>query len=212
MPASWAVCWPPLDGCSASVDRVVVLGSGNSHLCGRVLFEGCCHPYHNELSRVERGDRPRLYFVGHDIDNDPLQGLIDLLQHGAGGRSGDEQIEQRWGIVAICNRGDTLASTAALRVLLAELRNDCGGDTQRLAQRVVPVITPSGPWVDWTTMLGCPDVFQIPMGVDERFAVFSPMALLPAAMLGLDVMALLRRRCGHERPFSLGGRWQEHGA
>ncbi|MBT7729406.1 MAG: glucose-6-phosphate isomerase, partial [Planctomycetaceae bacterium] len=34
-----------------AVDRVVVLGIGGSYMGTRALFESCCHPFHNELSR-----------------------------------------------------------------------------------------------------------------------------------------------------------------
>ena len=64
-----------------AVDRVVVLDGGGSLLGARALFDAACHPYHNELSRGERGGRPRIYFVGDRLDNDAAQGLLDLLCH-----------------------------------------------------------------------------------------------------------------------------------
>ncbi len=63
----------------ASVDRVVVLGIGGSYMGARALFEACCHPYHNELSRAERGGVPRIYFEGNNVDNDAVRGLIELV-------------------------------------------------------------------------------------------------------------------------------------
>ena len=45
----------------------------------RALFEACCHPFHNELPRGERGGRPRLSFEGFNMDNDSAQGLLDLV-------------------------------------------------------------------------------------------------------------------------------------
>lgn len=45
-----------------SVDRVVVLGIGGSYMGARALMDACCEPYFNELSRADRGSRPRMYF------------------------------------------------------------------------------------------------------------------------------------------------------
>ena len=42
------------------VDRVVLLGIGGSYMGARALFEACCHPHFNELSRAERGGHPRI--------------------------------------------------------------------------------------------------------------------------------------------------------
>ena len=40
------------------VDKVVVLGIGGSYMGPRALMEACCHPYHNELGRDQRGGKP----------------------------------------------------------------------------------------------------------------------------------------------------------
>ena len=42
------------DRLAGEVDRVLVLGIGGSYMGARALFEACCHPYHNELSREAR--------------------------------------------------------------------------------------------------------------------------------------------------------------
>mgnify|MGYP000001719722 CR=1 FL=1 len=60
------------------MDRLVVLGIGGSYMGARALMEGCCHPYHNELPRPCRRNRPRLYFEGNNVDNDSLAGLLGL--------------------------------------------------------------------------------------------------------------------------------------
>ena len=42
-----------------AVDRVVVIG-GAGIVGTRAIVEACCHPFHTELGRGERGGRPRL--------------------------------------------------------------------------------------------------------------------------------------------------------
>lgn len=170
------------------VDRVVVLGIGGSYMGARAIFEACCHPHHNELSRSERNGRPRIYFEGNNIDNDATQGLLDLL--------GREQVAtgdgDRWAIVVISKSGGTLETAVAFRQYLSVLRHSCGRDAKQLAELVVPVTGPSGRLFDLATALGCTDQFKIPEGVGGRFSVLTPVGLLPAAVMGVDVIELLK--------------------
>jgi len=164
------------------VDRVVVLGIGGSYMGARALFDACCHPYHNELSRAERGGVPRIYFEGNNVDNDATAGMLDLLAS-----------EQDWAIVVISKSGGTLETAVAFRQFLAALRESCGGDAEKIAQRVVPVTgkDDSSKLFQLAGALNCPDVFAVPDGVGGRFSVLSAVGLLPAAVMGLDVVKLL---------------------
>jgi glucose-6-phosphate isomerase len=170
---------------SATVDRVAVLGIGGSYMGARALFEACCHPYHNELAREDRQGRPRIYFEGNNVDNDSLAGLIDLLERGGGG------VDGRWAIVVISKSGGTLETAAAFRILLDRLNKGCGGDAEQVRQRVLPVTGQKGRLRELSTALGCREVFDIPDGVGGRFSILSAVGLLPAAVLGLDIVALL---------------------
>jgi glucose-6-phosphate isomerase len=170
----------------ALVDRVVVLGIGGSYMGARALFEGCCHPYYNELSRAERGSHPRIYFEGNNVDNDAMQGLLDLL-----GDSRATGVADRWGVVVISKSGGTLETAVAFRQLIAILRRACADKQPPLHDLVIPVTGEQGRLFDLSRALGCPEVFPIPDGIGGRFSVLTAVGLLPAAVLGLDVVALL---------------------
>ena len=165
---------------ASQLDSVAVLGIGGSYMGARALLEGCCHPYYNEVPPTLRGGRPRLYFEGNNVDNDALQGLIDLLASGSG----------RWGIVVISKSGGTLETAAALRILLRELEESL--DEGQIGDYVVPVTGTSGKLADLATALGCREIFPVPDGVGGRFSVLSAVGLLPAALMGLDIRALLQ--------------------
>lgn len=173
------------DRLAGEVDQIVSLGIGGSYMGARALFEACCHPYHNQLPREARGKRPRIVFEGNNVDNDALQGLFDLLAADRQQDRGD------WAIVVISKSGGTLETAATLRVLLEKLREDCGGDNACLARRLVPVTGTSGKLFDLATALGCREIYEVPDGVGGRFSVLSAVGLLPAAILGLDVVRLL---------------------
>ncbi|MBI2824877.1 MAG: glucose-6-phosphate isomerase [Planctomycetia bacterium] len=169
------------------VDRVLVLGIGGSYMGARALFESCCPPYYNELARSERGSRPRVYFEGNNVDNDVTQGVLDLL----GRDRVAAGVADRWGIVVISKSGGTLETAVAFRQFLAALRQSCGGDAKQAARLVLPVTGQSGRLHDLATALGCGEIFNIPDGVGGRYSVLSAVGLVPAAVLGLDVVALL---------------------
>ena len=169
------------------IDRVVVLGIGGSYMGAKALMEACREPYYNELSRGERGSYPRMYFEGNNVDNDAAQGLLTLLGNGKPATSADD----RWAIVVISKSGGTLETAAAFRKFLTALENSCGNDKEIVSQLVVPVTGKSGKLRDLSSALGCPDVFDVPDGVGGRFSVLSPVGLVPAALLGLNVVRLL---------------------
>ena len=187
------------------VDRVVVLGIGGSYMGAKALFEGCCHPYHNDLSRAARTqwapaqvDKPRIYFEGNNLDNDAVQGLLDLLD-----QSGKcDSPEDSWAIVVISKSGTTLETAIAFRTLLAALRKHCGGDEAKVAQRVVAVTGQTNSRLrELAQAMKLPDVFDVPEGVGGRFSIFSPVGLLPAAIMGLDVVRLLEGAAAMNRVF-----------
>lgn len=195
-----------------SVDRAVVLGIGGSYMGARALFEACCHPYWNELSRAQRHGCPRLYFEGNNLDNDAMQGLLDLLTREAGidAQAADAQaadaVARRWGIVVISKSGGTLETAIAFRTFLAALERS-GGDASSL---VVPVtdLGRDSKTNDYKSLLhrltadlGCRDTFEVPDGVGGRFSVFTAVGLLPAALLGLDVVKLLEGAAAMNRHF-----------
>ena len=175
------------DRLASAVDRVLVLGIGGSYMGARALLEALCHPYYNEASRELRGGRPRVSFEGNNVDNDAMQGLIDLLGRGQVA----DAVDNSWAIAVISKSGGTLETAAAFRILLDQLRSSCGGDAVKLAERVVPVTGTSGKLFDLATALGCGEIFPVPDGVGGRFSVLSAVGLLPAALMGLDVEKLL---------------------
>lgn len=171
------------------VDRVVVLGIGGSYMGAKALMDACCQPYFNELSRGERGSRPRIYFEGNNVDNDASQGLMHLL--GAHRGQVATGVDESWGIVVISKSGGTLETASAFRQYLSALETNCGGDMQKVRSRVIPVTGASGKLHDFASELGCQEIFPVPDGVGGRFSVLSAVGLVPAALMGINIMKLL---------------------
>jgi glucose-6-phosphate isomerase len=94
-----------------------------------------------------------------------------------------------WSIVVISKSGGTLETAAAFRQFLHALQSEVG--TERLPELVVPVTGKAGKLAELSDAIGCQSRFAVPDGVGGRFSVFSPVGLVPAALMGIDIIALL---------------------
>jgi len=172
------------------VDRVVVLGIGGSYMGAKAILESCCQPYWNELSRGDRGSKPRMYFEGNNFDNDATQGLLCLL--GAHKQQPASSELERWALIVISKSGGTLETAAAFRQFLVALESSTGGDRGKLIELLVPVTGVGSKLQAMATELGATDIFPVPDGVGGRCSIFSAVGLVPAAMLGVNVVELLQ--------------------
>jgi glucose-6-phosphate isomerase len=172
-------------------DRVVVLGVGGSGTGARALFDALRSAYHNELPPEVRLGVPRIYFEGDNADNDALQDLLDLLEN----TCVDPAIrEERWAVLVISKSGGTLETAAAYRVLRRSASDYYTSDRAERLKELFRVVTgPAGKLRDLARAEGRKDeeVLTIPDNVGGRYSVFTPAGLLPAAVMGLDVRALL---------------------
>lgn len=177
------------DRLAGEVDRVVVLGIGGSYMGARALFEAICHPYYNELSREQRGGRPRIYFEGNNVDNEAVRGLLDLVSQPSGTR-----VEDRWGIIVISKSGSTLETAVAFRLFVDALRKACGGNAEQMARRIAAVTSRDSQLWQLSRALGVQEqnLFTYPDDVGGRFSVLTSVGLLPAAAMGLDIESVLK--------------------
>jgi len=182
------------------VDRVVVLGIGGSYLGARALFDALCHTYHNEMPPKLRMGKPRMYFEGNNVDNDSLQELLELLENCC---VDPELVEERWGVIVVSKSGGTLETAAAYRAVKAEAMRYYGPKSPLLRRLIVPVTGPTGKLRDLSRAEGYSDdeILTIPEEIGGRYSVFTAAGLLPAAVLGLDVRALLLGAASMTRRF-----------
>ncbi len=172
-------------------DRVVVLAAGGEGHAARLLFRALKSSYHNELPTETRLGVPQLYFKGDNLDNDSLQDLLDLIQVSC---VDPERREERWAVVAVSKSGANIETTAALRVLRRDAVEYYGLRSDWLRHLFVAVTGPSGPLRQLFRADGYEEeeVLTIPDNVGPRFTAFTAAGLLPAALMGLDLRALLQ--------------------
>ena len=137
------------------------------------LFETCCHPFHNALSRGERGGRPRLYFDVGPPDTDRTAGLLDLL----GAARGSDLLDC-WGVVRIASGGPATLSAAAAAWETAVAAPQPAAPL-RGARRSLRLSAPAGPGADG----------------------FPAAVLLVASAAGIDVVRFLGGGVAMQRRF-----------
>jgi glucose-6-phosphate isomerase len=182
------------------VDRVVILGIGGSYLGARALFDSLCQTFHNEMPSRMRMGRPRIYFEGNNVDNDALQDLLDLLENNC---VDPELRDERWGCVVISKSGGTLETAAVYRTVRGELARYYGSSPEALRKRIIPVTGLTGKLRDLCRADGFKDeeILNIPDNVGGRYSVFTAVGLVPAAIMGLDVRAILLGAAAMTRRF-----------
>jgi glucose-6-phosphate isomerase len=156
--------------CKGRFDAVVVLGIGGSALGTIALRSALCHPLYNELSARQRGT-PRLY-VEDNVDPDRLRGLCDVID------------PARTLFVVISKSGSTVETMSQLLLARSLLNGD-------MTKNVVAITDAKRGSLRPIAETDCLATLPVPDGVGGRFSVLSPVGLLPAALVGIDIDALL---------------------
>src|SRR5262249_53898751 len=173
------------------VDRVVLLGTGGGHLPARALFEALKSTYHNELPPEHRlGSVPRLYFEGAHCDNDSLQDLLDVVQITC---VDPEQRDERWAVVVLSPSDADLEPAIAHRAFRREAAEYYGLRSERLKPLFAAAAPAQSRVRDLFRAYGHADesILPVPDHVGGRFTAFTAAGLLPAALMNLDLRALL---------------------
>ena len=162
-------------GVGQAFDHVLVLGIGGSALGARALLSALRAPAWNELDDEGRDFYPRLTI----LDNvDPVS------VHAALGR-----IDPRRVLVNVVSKsGSTAETMAQYLVVRAWLEEALGPAATR--HLVFTTDPERGVLRDIARREGIAAV-DVPPAVGGRFSVLSPVGLLPAALVGIDISALL---------------------
>jgi len=156
-------------------DDVVVLGIGGSALGLTALKTSLRPPFWNMLSERGRRKMPRLW-VMDNVDPDEFTALLDLVD------------PKRTLFNVISKSGETAETMSQFLVALDLVRECIGKNWKR--HFVVTTDAKTGilrPFVEAEGL----ESFTVPNGVGGRFSVLSPVGLFGAAMIGIDVKALL---------------------
>lgn len=151
--------------------NLLVIGIGGSSLGLKAIQNALLDPNWNLLSHEKRNG-PRL-FVLDNIDPTVVASTFDTI------KTDDPQLEHTV-VCVISKSGETVEIAANLMVAMRELSS----------ATFVAITGETGSLRDFASKKGW-ETLLVPEGVGGRFSVLSPVGLFPAAMCGVDIVALL---------------------
>ena len=157
-------------------DVLVVIGIGGSYLGARAAIEFLRHGFYNNLPKEKRGT-PEIYYVGSNISSTYLQGVLDVI--------GDRDFS----VNVISKSGTTTEPAIAFRIFKKLLEEKYG--KEEAAKRIYATTDKArGALKDLATKEGY-ESFVVPDDVGGRFSVLTAVGLLPIAVSGADIKALM---------------------
>ena len=154
-------------------DYVVAIGIGGSYLGAKAVIEALSDAF----AAYRKSDNTVVLFAGQNIGEDYLYELKDFLK------------DKRFGIVVISKSGTTTEPAIAFRMLKAQLEEQAG--KAEAAKRIVAITDAKrGALRQLATEEGY-KTYVIDDNVGGRFSVLSPVGLLPIAVAGYDIKALM---------------------
>ena len=168
---------------------VVVAGIGGSYLGAKAVIEALS----NSFSWLKK-PAPAVVYAGNNIGEDYLAELCEYLS------------DKKFGIINISKSGTTTETALAFRLLKTQLESQLG--KAEASKRIVAITDKAkGALRSLSTKEGY-KTYVIPDNVGGRFSVLTPVGLLPIAVAGYDVDALvagaqrMEEVCGLDTPFA----------
>jgi len=154
----------------------VVLGIGGSALGARAMHQALCHPQYNRFPLARRQHRPALWVLDN-IDPDNFYGMLDGL-------------ELRRTAFNVISKSGSTAETLAQFLFVYQLLQGRFGEAKARERIIVTTDPEKGNLRRLVEQEGFPSL-GVPPQVGGRFSVLTPVGLLPAALVGIDLEELL---------------------
>ena len=158
----------------AKADVVICIGIGGSYLGAKAVIEAMSNSF--EFLKKQH-DNPTVVFAGQNISEDYTHELLDAVK------------DYSVAAIVISKSGTTTEPAIAFRLIKAYLEERYG--KEEAAERIVAITDAArGALKTLSTNEGYP-TFVIPDNVGGRFSVLTPVGLLPLAVAGIDIKALV---------------------
>lgn len=156
-------------------EAFVVLGIGGSALGPIAIQQALNHLHYNDLPAQKRGG-PR-FFVEDNIDPERMQALLDV-------------IDIKKTCFNIITKSGATAETMSQYLIISELlKKEVGAGWEK---HIIATTDPEKGNLIKLARENNFELFFIPPTVGGRFSEMSPVGLLPAAVCGIDIRAMLK--------------------
>ena len=154
------------------VNLVVVIGIGGSYLGAKCAVEALSHSF------VRPEGKPQVVFAGNNLSEEYLAELMDLAK------------TRSTAVIVISKSGTTTEPAVAFRIFKEYIEETYG--KAEAAERIVAITdAKKGALKTLATQEGY-KTFVVPDNVGGRFSVLTPVGLVPIAMAGFDIRAMLQ--------------------
>lgn len=155
-------------------ESFVVLGIGGSALGPTAVFQSLCHLRHNELP-AKRRKAPKFY-VEDNVDPERMASLLDIL-------------DLKKTMFNVVTKSGATSETMSQYLIIMDILKSKFGD-KASEHMIATTSSEKGNLIKIAKEEGL-KTFYIPDGVGGRFSELCPVGLLPAAVLGIDIKAML---------------------
>jgi glucose-6-phosphate isomerase len=155
-------------------DTTVVIGIGGSYLGARAVIEALSHSFPSLL----KSKYHQILYAGQNICEDYMSDLLEVIDN------------RNYSIIVISKSGTTTEPAIAFRILKDHLERKVGKAVA--ADRIVAITDKSKGALRSLAELNGYETFVIPDNIGGRYSVLTPVGLLPIAVSGLDIRALVK--------------------
>ena len=152
-------------------ENILVLGIGGSALGGLAVTEALLKPYWNLLTKEQRENFPKIFFLDN-IDPDSINGLLQVLDL------------KKTLVNVITKSGDTAETMSQFMIIRDLMQKELGDDYRK------HIVATTDKKMGILRQLADQDgykTFFVPNDIGGRFSVFSAVGLVPFALVGLDI-------------------------
>ena len=160
---------------NSNYDAFVVLGIGGSALGSKALFSALKHLKYNELPKEKRGSVR--FYVADNVDPEGLNALFDVID------------PKKTVFHVITKSGNTVETVTQFMLTLDLLKKSVGENFKD--NIIITTDKENGNMKRIADKYGF-KTYIVPDGVGGRFSVLCPVGLLSAAVLNIDIDALLK--------------------
>lgn len=155
-------------------DTTVVIGIGGSYLGAKAVIEALSHSF----LILQKTKHHEILYAGQNICEEYMSDLLEILD----GRN--------YSIIVISKSGTTTEPAIAFRILKDHLERKAGKAVA--ADRIIAITDSSKGALRALAETNGYETFVIPDNIGGRYSVLTPVGLLPIAVSGIDIRAIVK--------------------
>lgn len=172
------------------IELFIVIGIGGSYLGAKAVIDALS----DSFAALKPQKNPITLFAGHNIGEDYLVELLDLLEN------------KNYALAVVSKSGTTTEPALAFRLLRQAIEKKYGIDEAR--ERIIAITDASKGALRQLAETEKYKTYVIPDDVGGRYSVLTPVGLLAIAIAGFDIRQLIKgaaemeKLCDYTVPFA----------